>query len=210
MSIKWIGAIAAYALLLGGGFLLGQHLPMWLHVPGEGGSPYAAMTLLVALLFLILSATPFVPGAEIGFGLMMVFGAQIAVLVYLCMVTALWLAFAAGHLLPKSTLTRIFISLKMKRAAVMVRQAEAMSGPERRAFLTQNVPGRFLPFLLKHRYLAIAVLFNIPGNAVLGGGGGIALFAGMSRLYSPLGFCVASALAVAPIPVLFLLFGYHA
>ncbi len=205
--VKW--AVLIYGLLLGGGFLLGQYLPMWLSVPGAAQSPFGMMTLMVAGVFLITSAMPFVPGAEIGFALMMVFGARIAVLVYACMVAALWLAFAGGHLLPKSTLRRLFEALRMKRAVVMVRQAEDMSGPERRSFLTQNARGRILPFLLKNKYLAIALLFNLPGNAVLGGGGGIALFAGMSRLYSPLGFCVASALAVAPVPILFLVFGYR-
>lgn len=209
MSAKWIWGAAIYAVLLGGGFLLGQYLPMWLHVPGETSAPYGPMTLAVAGIYLITSAIPFIPGAEIGFALMMVFGARIAVLVYACMVTALWLAFGAGHLLPKSTLRKVFSALRMKRAAVLVRQAETMTNRERRAFLTQNAPGRILPFLLKNKYLAIAILFNLPGNAVLGGGGGIALFAGMSRLYSPLGFCVASALAVAPVPILFLVFGYR-
>lgn len=209
MSGRWKWAVPIYGLLLGGGFLLGQYLPMWLSVPGVTQSPFGMMTLMVAAIFLITSAIPFVPGAEIGFALMMVFGARIAVLVYLCMVAALWLAFGAGHLLPETTLRRVFMALRMKRAAVMVRQTEGMSGPERRAFLTQNAPGRILPFLLKNKYLAIVLLFNLPGNAVLGGGGGIALFAGMSRVYSPLGFCLASALAVAPVPILFLVYGYR-
>lgn len=209
MSGKWIWGVAIYAALLGGGFLLGQYLPMWLHVPGDASAPYGTMTLVVAAIFLITSAIPFVPGAEIGFALMMVFGARIAVLVYACMVAALWMAFGAGHLLPKSTLRGLFVALKLKRAAVFVRQTETMTAAERRSFLTQNMPGRILPFLMKNRYLAIFVLFNLPGNAVLGGGGGIALFAGMSRLFSPLGFCLASALAVAPVPLLFVLFGYR-
>lgn len=210
MSRKWIWALAGYATLLGGGLLLGRYLPMWMHVPGEASAPYGAMTLMAAGIYLITSAMPFVPGAEIGLALLMVFGARIALLVYGCMVAALWLAFAAGHLLPKSTLQKAFTALRLKRAAVLVRRAEGMSHRERHLFLTQNASGRMLPFLLKNKYLAIAVLFNLPGNAILGGGGGIALFAGMSRLYAPLWFCVASALAVAPVPILFLLFGSQA
>lgn len=34
------------------------------------------------------------------------------------------------------------------------------------------------------RYVALAVLLNIPGNVVIGGGGGIAFAAGMTRLFS--------------------------
>jgi hypothetical protein len=44
---------------------------------------------------------------------------------------------------------------------------------------------------------------------LIGGGGGIALLAGMSRLFAPLGFAISVAVAVAPIPLLVLLTGYQ-
>ena len=66
---------------------------------------------------------------------------------------------------------------------------------------------RLTPFLLRHRYLAIALLLNLPGNALIGGGGGIALVSGMSGVFSFAGFVALTAVAVAPVPLLFFL-GY--
>ena len=62
-----------------------------------------------------------------------------------------------------------------------------------------------VPVLLRHRYLALGVAFNLPGNTLLGGGGGIALAAGMSGLYPLLAYVAVVAIAVAPVPLLVLL-----
>jgi hypothetical protein len=51
------------------------------------------------------------------------------------------------------------------------------------------------------------VAINLPGNIVIGGGGGIALMAGLSRLFSPSGFVVTVAIATLPIPLAWLIFG---
>jgi hypothetical protein len=53
----------------------------------------------------------------------------------------------------------------------------------------------------------LAIVLNLPGNIVIGGGGGIALMAGASRLYSVPGFLVTIVLAVAPVPLAILVFG---
>ena len=77
--------------------------------------------------------------------------------------------------------------------------------------LVQNSPSQVLPALVRHRYLALAVALNLPGNFLVGGGGGIALVAGVSRLYSVTGFmltiAIAIAIAVAPVPLTVYLFG---
>ena len=46
-----------------------------------------------------------------------------------------------------------------------------------------------------------------PDNFVIGGGGGISLIAGVSKLYSAPGFLMTMAIAVAPIPMAILIFG---
>jgi len=51
------------------------------------------------------------------------------------------------------------------------------------------------------------VALNIPGNYVIGGGGGIALIAGVSRVYSIPGFLLTILLAVAPVPLAVVVFG---
>lgn len=72
--------------------------------------------------------------------------------------------------------------------------------------LLARAPVRFIPALLRQRYLALAVVLNLPGNTLLGGGAGIALCAGICGLYRLHGFVVAVAIAVAPMPIAFALF----
>ena len=50
--------------------------------------------------------------------------------------------------------------------------------------------------------LAIAILVNLPGNYILGGGGGIAIACGTRRRISWKGFLVTIILAVSPVPLL--------
>ena len=57
------------------------------------------------------------------------------------------------------------------------------------------------------RYPLLAALINVPGNAVVGGGGGIALTAGFSRLFRPGWTALTVALAVAPVPLIVWLTG---
>jgi hypothetical protein len=209
MKRHWIKGAAAYALLLGGGIYLGQALLQWIPAPDSDVMPLSWPVLGISGVYVLAAALPFVPGAEIGLSLMMVFGMRITLLVYLCMVAALWLAFGAGRLVPSRRLQRFFLAVNMRRAARLVRDSLTMSPQERCDFLMAQAPGRLLPFLLRHRYLALIVVLNVPGNVVLSGGGGLALFAGLSRLFAPLGFCLATALAVAPVPVMVMLLGYQ-
>lgn len=54
---------------------------------------------------------------------------------------------------------------------------------------------------------ALFIVINLPGNIFVGGGGGIAMIAGASRLYTLPGFLVTIVLAVAPVPLAILIFG---
>ncbi len=65
-----------------------------------------------------------------------------------------------------------------------------------------GVSRRLARFLLGHRYLLFALLINMPGNSLLGGGGGIALVSGFARLYRWPWFVLTVALASLPIPLL--------
>ncbi|MBL4615404.1 MAG: hypothetical protein JKY27_11110 [Magnetovibrio sp.] len=58
-----------------------------------------------------------------------------------------------------------------------------------------------MPFLLRHRYLAVVVALNVPGNALIGGGGGICMAAGISGLFSWPRFLISIAIAVSPVPL---------
>jgi hypothetical protein len=158
-----------------------------------------------AILYVVLMALPFMPGIEVGLMLMAMLGVGGIVLVYLCTVLALSLSFLAGRLLPPRYVARALGWLRLERARKLVTELEPLGAEERFRFLAQSTPSRIVPFLLRHRYLVLAVLFNLPGNVVIGDGGGIALIAGMSRLFPFPRFVLLICLAITPVPLLFLL-----
>ena len=61
---------------------------------------------------------------------------------------------------------------------------------------------RFLSFLVKYRYPAIGILFNMPGNYLIGGGGGISLACGINRSISWKCFLLTVVVAISPLPLL--------
>ena len=160
-----------------------------------------------AFLYSVLLAIPFVPGAEVGLALIAMLGPPIAFLVYVCTVAGLSLSFIAGRILPLVGLIRLAEESNFKRMSKLLKAIEPLDQQERLALLAGKAPNRFLPFLLRYRYLALAVALNLPGNFLIGGGGGIALLAGVSRLYSVRGFLATVAVAVAPVPLAVLIFG---
>lgn len=165
----------------------------------------ALMTLSVVYSLLI--AIPFVPGIEIGLAMLAMLGPAIVVLVYLCTIAGLSLSFLVGRLVPLDTLGRLFAELHMQRAGELMRRLEPLDYEARLKLLVQNSPSRVVPALVRHRYIGLAGALNLPGNFLIGGGGGIALIAGVSKLYSITGFLLTTAIAVAPVPLAVYLFG---
>ena len=210
-TIRW-GAIAKVvcliALLIGANVLARDYMEV-LHFPIRPGNEDAVhRTIMVsATLYALLLAVPFVPGAEIGVGLLVMLGPPIALLVYLCTVVGLSLSFTLGRLIPLSVLVRISRDIRLERTSKLLEAIAPLKKKQRLSYLAQKAPQRFVPFLLRYRYLALAVALNIPGNYLIGGGGGIALFAGVSRLYSVPGFLITIVLSVAPVPIAVMLFG---
>ncbi|PKP75018.1 MAG: hypothetical protein CVT84_05315 [Alphaproteobacteria bacterium HGW-Alphaproteobacteria-6] len=176
----------------------------------EGGMTPVRLGVIVALLlaYAVLIAIPFVPGVELGISLMVIEGWQIAPFVYLATVIGLTLAYCAGQKMPYATLRRILTDMRLNRAAELMARLEPLSGAERLALLRRRLPARLAPFALKQRYVLLALLINLPGNMVIGGGGGIALIAGLSRLFGFWPMMLTFALAVAPVPVLVYVFGF--
>ena len=158
-----------------------------------------------ATLYIVLTVLPFTPGIEVGLMLMAMLGVEGIVLVYLCTVLALSLSFLAGRLLPPRIVARILGWLTLHRARKLVMDLEPLGSEERLLFLMRSAPSRIVPFLLRHRYLVLAVLFNLPGNAIIGDVGGIGLIAGMSRLFPFPKYVLLVSVAITPVPLLFLL-----
>ncbi len=159
--------------------------------------------LICAGMYALLLAFPFVPGLELGLLMMSMFGREGALVVYAATVLGLNLAFVVGRWLPRPRLGEgIAASSVREDAAAPSASLDDMLG---RLAVGRRLPRRLLGLVSRYRYLAVAVLLNLPGNSALGGGGGIALACGLGRLLRWPGFLLATALATLPVPLLALL-----
>jgi len=165
-------------------------------------------TLMVSsIIFGLLVAIPFVPGVELGITLIAMFGPPVVFLVYLSTLIGLSISFIIGRLISLRSLVTLFENLKLKRSSQLLNKVEPLKMEDRLEFLISQAPSRLVPFLIRHRYIALAILVNLPGNILIGGGGGISLIAGASRLFSLPGFLITIALAVSPVPLAILIIG---
>lgn len=155
------------------------------------------------LLYVLLMTIPFMPGIEVGLALMILLGSKGALLVYLCTVMALAISFIIGRKMPPHLIMQLLNWFHLYRASALVAQLEPLDQQQRLKYLYEKAPTKLVPFLLKHRYLAIVAILNLPGNAFIGGGGGISVIAGMSKIFPFYVFILLVAVAVAPIPLLF-------
>ena len=161
----------------------------------------AAAVIASVALYVVLMALPFMPGIEVGVTVMVMLGVRGVVIVYVATLLSLTLSFCVGRLLPATALARFLAWLRLRRAQALVLTLAPLVPAERLDYLTGQVPSRLVPFATRHRYLLVALALNIPGNALIGGGGGIGMVAGMSRLYAFPGYFLLIAVATAPVPV---------
>ncbi len=214
-----LGAVAVRMALRLAGIVLVALLAMWLidwsmalteHLPDTDQRSFrAALIGSLLLIYVLLMALPFVPGIEIGLSLLMLRGAEIAPAVYGATVLGLALAWLVGRQVPILRLRTLFLDLRLRRAADLLTGIAPLSPAERLARIDARLPGwARRAGGLRWRYLALALLLNMPGNVILGGGGGICLLAGLSGLFRPGPMLVTLALAVAPLPLVLWLAGY--
>ncbi|MGF2687141.1 hypothetical protein ACQUWM_11620 [Marinobacter sp. DUT-3] len=163
------------------------------------------VTSMIAYVFLM--AIPFVPGVEIGLALMMLLGPKIVPLVYSCTLASLCLGFLVGRFLPEAMISRFLMDLHLFRAGRFIERLQGLDSQQRLSLMLENSPRRLVPVLLRHRFLTLMVVINLPGNMIIGGGGGLAMVAGISRLFSIPQFILLIAVAISPLPILLLLFG---
>ena len=135
---------------------------------------------------------------------MVMLGPRGIVLVYLCTLLSLSLSFMIGRLIPLNSFAWFLGWLHLHKAQNLMLQLEPLNSEERLDFLLRAAPSKIIPFLLKHRYLMIAIALNVPGNALIGGGGGIGLITGMSKLCSFPRYILLVSLAITPLPLLLL------
>lgn len=169
--------------------------------PGQDIAMFGFIALLL-MVYACLMATPFVPGIEIGVSLMLLRGAEIAPYVYLATVMGLGVAFLVGRYVPYKVIHGIFADLRLRKACQMIDSLQPLTPEQRLDHLQSALPKRFAFLLLRGRYVMLAVLLNTPGNGFLGGGGGLCLIAGLSRLFAGRYTFLCILIAVAPVPVM--------
>ena len=199
LTKRKIGAVVFWATLLA----VGHHLSHFgFHelrdFLGETSSDLSFSMLIVAGgLYLVILAIPFVPGVELGLLIMFLFGATGALVAYLATVGGIVLAFAVGRLMPISITTRCLERVGLSNLALNPDVAI-----EKMIEKKQSLASRFGPKLLYYRHITLALCLSLPGNSILGGGGGIGLLCGLGRTFSWKGFVGTVVLAVSPIPIL--------
>jgi len=130
--------------------------------------------------------TPFLPGVELGLSLMMLFGWQGVVAVYLTTQLGLNSAYWLGRLWRHPWQDRLIAGVRSDKL------------PRPLAWGTDKIRVHPAP--------ALILLLNLPGNVILGGGGGLSMLYGLLKLLSPVQFLLASLVAASPAPLFFLLF----
>ncbi|AOW14849.1 hypothetical protein LPB72_20680 [Hydrogenophaga crassostreae] len=161
----------------------------------------ARTLIMLALVYAVALALPFVPGMELGLLLMVAFGPRGVLLVYAASLLGLSLPYAVGRLLHGRRPPQPSQGLDAQAAPGQDATSELQSLVSSHR-LTCCLPIRLIGWLTAHRYLALAIGLNLPGNMVFGGGGGIALLCGASGQYRYRRFLITVAIAVSPMPIL--------
>jgi hypothetical protein len=157
--------------------------------------------LAIFVTYALLIALPFVPGIEIAIALLVLRGPEFAVPIYLATMGGLSLAFLAGHLVPIRSLRRLFLDLHLVKAAALVDRLAPLGPDQRVRELQRSLPRKHARFAIRYRYVGLALLINMPGSGLIGGGGGICLMAGMSGVFTPRITLPTLAVAILPFPL---------
>ncbi len=198
-------ALVMYGLLLVAGVLAGDALSKRAFLDVTSTEDPAAHFMVISALtaYVVIAAIPFVPAAEIGLAMLLLFGAKAAPVVYAGMVVALVLSYCVGRLVPISAVARGLNWLGLHKAAQLALNTNIKSTKKRMDMMADKMPSRIAATIFRNRYLVLAIAINTPGNAIVGGGGGLALAAGASKLYPPLPYILCILCAVAPVPLIF-------
>lgn len=182
---------------------------MQITAPQDGSMPWAQLGVLGLLLagYALLLAIPFVPGVEIGVTLLAMQGATAAPAVYLATLIGLGTAFLIGRSMPPHVLRNLLLDLRLIKLCAFLDHLQPLSDARRLALFRKALPSWLGDWPVRFRYVALALLINLPGSALIGGGGGILLLAGLSGLFLPKATFLTIALAVAPVPLLVWLIG---
>ncbi|MGB5199409.1 MAG: hypothetical protein WBR56_05870 [Sedimenticolaceae bacterium] len=205
LYLKLLLVLAVVLLLSAGGHWMANQVSF--QIFPRHGPMLEAILLGAVVVYILLMAMPFMPGIELGLGLMLLMGSKGALLVYFCTLVALSISFLIGRTVPSRLVYRFSRWLHLFKTSELIAELEPLGHRARLELLYAKAPSRLVPFLLRHRHLAIAAALNLPGNALIGGGGGIGLISGMSKIVRFPAYIAVTALAIAPLPLWVFLHG---
>ncbi|OSQ51484.1 hypothetical protein [Marivita geojedonensis] len=165
------------------------------------------LILLGLIAYILLTALPFVPGAEIGMTLPTVFGAQMAPLIYLATILSLLLAYSVGRVVSLEKTAGFLRRVGLVKLPSFLETLCQAPKEDRPKVLIESTGHPALRRLALYRYVALALLINTPGNSVIGGGGGLSFAAGLSDVFTLPKFLLTIFIAVLPVPLAVFLFG---
>ncbi len=161
----------------------------------ENNSNITFYSLVIACVcYGVLLMFPFMPAFELGVVIMTMYGVDGVVGAYLATVIALMVSFFLGAFFIKNNTVERF-----KKLPKHIHKLNENG-------LLSKILCRSLKALKTRPYLSLALLLNLPGNAMLGGGGGIAMMAGASGTMKFYKYFLTLLVATSIIPVL-ILFG---
>ncbi len=199
--LLWLFGLLGFVLMTRTYYLNSALFKSW--TPYLNANQNLVFLLLMASIYMVLLSIPFLPGLELGLLLMCVAGTKMVIIIYLFTVLGLTLSFLMGRWLPMKWIQFVF----RKRGASSI-ENQALSNM---TLIHQHVEKRFgrrlSSFIKKYPYLIVALLLNLPGNFILGGGGGIAMLSGQNTQISLKAFVTTIVFATLPLPVL-ILFGF--
>lgn len=123
-GVAWKLALLILLLILAsylGDWVMSQFSP---HLTPSTEPALHRLIMIAIMVYILLMTLPFVPGAEIGLGMMVMFGPKIVPLVYGSTVIALVLSFLFGRLVPQHVIAEILETVRLKRAAQVIRRLE--------------------------------------------------------------------------------------
>lgn len=169
--------------------------------------PHSAQQIDVAITILFLAYVvcmilPFMPAIELGLILLMMLDIKGIIFLYSLTIIALSISFWLGRLVPIRWLLGLFDFLHFDRASKLFNEMSQSDDKKRLDILIYNAPKRIIPVMLKHRYWVVAIALNMPGNALIGGGGGIGMISGMSRILNYPSYFLTVLIAVIPLPLI--------
>jgi len=192
---RFFGALALAAMVWLVVFSDGKGLVMdWLQARDY---PLLWILIVTSSLYALALAVPFLPAVELGWMIMAAFGKPAIFSIWFATPIGLLVAFALGYWMREWP----WVGRLRGRFQSRVEQATGTGfGDRALRFADRRIAS--------HPYWVLVVLINMPGNWLIGGGGGIGILAGASGMYHPLRYFLVLIPATGVVAAL-MLAGIH-